>query len=62
MISAHIQSEPDPDKFIQIATYIALQMTKEMKRRDNANHHEYVRIPSLSISSQTTTQITSTGH
>ena len=51
MINAHLQSEKDPDKFIQIATYIAMQMAKEMKRRDDANHHEYVRIHPISDSS-----------
>ena len=42
MIDENINMDIEPNKFIQISTYIALQMTQAMQQRDNESQKEYV--------------------
>ena len=42
MIDKNIGRDIEPNKFIQIATYIAIQMCQEMKQSDYQNQQEYV--------------------
>ena len=42
MIDKNIGRDIEPNKFIQIATYIAIQMCQEMKQSDCQNQQEYV--------------------
>ena len=42
MITENMGRNIERNKFIQIATYIAIQMCQEMKQRDYQNQREYV--------------------
>eukprot|EP01084_Bolivina_argentea_P008252 15450_1 len=42
MIDENINLDIEPNKFIQISTYVALQMTNAMKQRDHENQQEYI--------------------
>lgn len=42
MIDENIGRDIEPNKFIQISTYIAIKICQQMKKTDDKNHKEYI--------------------